>query len=563
MTGILTRYILINQSKFKGILRLQIIPISDSLRLQYSIHLFQKTGSEFVISNAIIESFKANSSNVELFNTLPLHQEFIDSFSFNECEQFVLYLQHFLSTLDSQNQISTYKIQLHKITIYLNYLQIFSMYNFLYQFVTNYELMRLQLQILMQQEKQIEIKPKSSPFIEKVTIQSEDKTTDDKEIIEDEIQNLDSLSIINDVLALSPNNIITYFISKYISSSIQNGVQEEKPLIYNDVEKKLTIQIQPLIDFELFGLSDLHYKSLIEILNSFEFTKDEYLSKLRFLIQQLNRLSEQQTKDNISLPLQIIEFLIFIYADKLHTNDLISQFTHSNPDIENYILNLVNYAANYILTNQFLDSKLKYNSIDFKHILSKKKTKLDNLDQIIVKERYLLDIDKESFTNLVFEKAKQESKTENTTKPLPLIINNPTVLNINNFINDKNKEIKSHLSYWLISSELKQLSNHKIITEEYHQLLQLSITPESSRSLIKVDTILSKYSSILLNNIFIDLSNIDTLTPISTINLLTNYIRPYLQSDSILQTEFYILYRLIIPFLYDIYNIDKIIDYFH
>ncbi len=41
------------------------------------------------------------------------------------------------------------------------------------------------------------------------------------------------------------------------------------------------------------------------------------------------------------------------------------------------------------------------------------------------------------------------------------------------------------------------------------------------------------------------------------------HIRPYLHADASIKTEMYILYRVVIPHLYDIYKVNMYTDYFH
>jgi hypothetical protein len=106
---------------------------------------------------------------------------------------------------------------------------------------------------------------------------------------------------------------------------------------------------------------------------------------------------------------------------------------------------------------------------------------------------------------------------------------------------------------------------NKVISEEYLQLLRIKFNDSSLKS-SDLNPIISKYGQIISDHI---LPHISTeigkkiTTPVSTLTLLTDYIRPHLTDTSSVDSELKLVYRIVIPFLYDIFDITDYIDYFH
>ena len=107
------------------------------------------------------------------------------------------------------------------------------------------------------------------------------------------------------------------------------------------------------------------------------------------------------------------------------------------------------------------------------------------------------------------------------------------------------------------------LQNHTIITAEYKTLLRIQYKDDT---LIQkqIPLFINKYCQVLTQTILPNLSNeFKSLpSPISTLDLVQNYIIPFVNKDISIETELKILYKIIIPFLYDIFKVDEIFDTF-
>jgi len=209
---------------------------------------------------------------------------------------------------------------------------------------------------------------------------------------------------------------------------------------------------------------------------------------------------------------------------------------------------------------------LKYYSISF-DLLSQEETlpfnKVnDQIDQLLTKERYMLDIDRDLYIRNVMNMLEDEHSAVQK-KQIKLHLNNPTTLNIEKLLN---KTSNGYLGYELQKPNQKQFETNKIITKEYYDILLISTTPTLSRKTIEneLNQICIKYADIILNLIFKELSSsINTDTIISTLYLLEYHIRPFLKSEATIETELFLLYRIVMPYLYDVYGITDYVDYFH
>ena len=548
-----TKFIPIIQPSLKGIIKLQIIPVMDVLQLSYKIY-----GLKFV-TETIISSLHANPSNEDLFESLDKELYVQHSLNIIDTEQILLYLKNNIAKLDPQ---STQLFQVmfpapngKKITLSLSYLQIYSIMVFVEQFVTSYEIFRLTLISEAAKEQKIIIEEKEKidtiePNIN-TTLVNTDELIEKVEEIEIDNKSIDMLSLLNDSLKISPNNICSYFISKHIYYNI-NNIQKTAPIKIIDNNVKLSII--PITS---------HYKDVLGILQSFSFSKDEYVSKLKLLFQQLiyiisyylSNEDKELAKETTVINIQIIHFLIMLYGSKLTDKNIFLSDTYINQFIQ------------YIIMNHLDQHKIKYSLIEFESLVSEDVTPYtrinDNLDQILTKEKYMLDIDAELYIKNVINQTSSLNQKKNTAN-VKLKLHPSTPINIHQLLN---KTTVGLLGYKLLKPKEKQFQIHKmIISKEYYDILLISTTPTLSKTTIEkeLNPICTKYADIILNSIFKELSTVvDKDIIMSTLILLEQYIRPALKVETDLEIELFILYRIVIPYLVDIYNIVEFVDYFH
>jgi len=558
------RFILINQQVFKGVLELECVPINDVLVLHINVHQFKGT-----LTESIVQSFDTNSSNRAFFSALPVEKIAMVELSLNQSEELYLYIQNMLNNLHQGRDL--HQLTIMNMTLYLSADQIFKMNNFINQFITTYELVRMNLSVLQQQKQSnIIADVKSSDDIDDDTISNNEEEIDDNTF---EIENDDKseeISLLNDCLIMSPNVITTYFISKYISNILSNPKKEKIHFDFN--KETVTIHMSPLIHQELIEMSDDHYTDLLNIISSFNYSHEEYITKLKLLVRHLIYIINHYTKDSSTyfITIKVIEFLILIYTIKLSPASLISNVGKVSGSVQAFkqsIEYLINYAVDHVIMNHIDQRQITHNKIIFKHYPSveyfEEEYDTDSVRQLISKELYLIDVDREFFIKQVLDKSKEQNSKISLDK-MKIVFSKSITINIDQILESEPLNNNSWLDYQKVIPQQKQFEHHTIITIEYLQLLQITNTPNISKNLLKdVNPIISKYYNIIVNQIFKELTVCDPKHSISTLNLLTTYIRPYLHTDASSKTELFLLYRIIIPHLHDVYNINKFIDYFH
>ncbi len=547
-----TRFFIVNTEGFYFIWKMKVVQVYDTLQIQLSYHEFLTP-----ITKSIVESIISNESNEDYFKTLPLQVRWTQLITLNESERVTVTLSE---VLNNYKQTYNYPIQIKFpwITIRMFWTHWYSIYSFTKQFNENYYTFKEKINKY--------IKKDEVPIIELETVVSRNDHSDSEEDYEIMI-NVDTLTLTNDCLKMVPNNVIRYFLTKYIDNYIK-GMYGEKEYSIGNINSTLIINIAPLLDVQLIGLSKRHYQEILIMINSFNPLPDESFSILNQLINQLlfmiNHTSDHQT---LHLPLKIIEFLIFIYSIKHYNLDFLSQIPeeNSNPLIfHNLMTNMVNHYINHILNSHDL-SKKNFNKINFIHCqdahFEKEIIDIEQLKDIISKEKFMLDIDRQKFITLVQEQTIKENIKED--KRIKLILQNPNLLKIDDFINKENNS--SWLNYNIITPP-QNLNNHTILTQDYLHLLKLSTSTDITTYLIQqeLSVILTRYADIILNRIYSDINaKLDKYSCVSTLTLLQEYIRPNTNNNSTINTDFHILYKCIIPYLYDVYNIREIRDYFH
>ena len=568
------RYILVYgiEGATPFIIKLNVIPITDILQLSVSFHIFTSN-----LTQSVAQSFQANDTNDEYFKLLPTKHILGVTISLSDCELLNLHLQkNYINVNIDQRRPMHVICNWFQFTAY--YHNIYSISNFISGFINNYIYFQTEYFKNIPQKEITRTEQITKPVIEieefnkHPTLKEED--IKEFELIHNDVD-LDSLTLINDSLQYSPNNITKFYISKYLQIYINNVNYENEFEIKID-NCNLLITLNPLIDVNIIALSTSHYKTLHHILESFHIEKDEIINKMRSIVNEIIFIINVYLKDNnkkeiVIVPLKILELLMFIYACKYQQMIISIGLTkeHNDPiSFHRFMLYWVNYYVQNILES-INKSSLSYQTIYFNHpfysILSNKIEFTDTLEQVLSKERYLLDVDKTSFINNVY---KQLTSKEN--KPLQnvkLILEEPKVLHIKHFITDQVSE-NNWLSYSVIPTTNTRLQNHTILTKEYLQLLTLAISDDKNIVVTmlqkEMNPILLRNYEIILNHIFRELATaISEMNMISTLNLLTYYIRPFLSDSSTLDTEMFILYKCVIPYLYDIYKVDHFIDYFH
>jgi hypothetical protein len=536
------KILLINQSAYIGVIKLDSIIYADNILLSFELFNFKSKPTSI-----LVESFESYMSNREFLKTLPIEKAFEFQFDLLKAEQ---YYQYLLSIYDAGSNNLT-SIDVSNLRLYLNSIQIFSIICYFQNFIMGYNNLKINIDIFREREIQ---KKESLPIQYTPDVVSVDKE-ESKIIIDSEIIIDTDKSFINELLKLSPSNIITYNISKYIQDILSTD-EIDIISISKDERKNITVLIQPLINFNYLKLSETSIYNFINLLDSFNFTVPEYINKLKSLMKALIYVINKENINDFNVSIKVIEFLILIYTLKSDPNQ-ISILLNEDQNINNTTIEtMVNNTIFYILTKS---KEFQYENsyiISFFHPLKSEYIKNEindhDIKKILNNEIYLMDIDKLQFIQSVFDKTNIKKKGE-----ISLLLGNPIIININESL------ISNNFGYKLLEVKDKQFSSNKIITPEYYKILKIGTSLFQDIYFEKeteLDLIISKYYS-GIEMCLKQISNTDVeISLTSTLNLMYQFIKPNIEAST--QIELFILYKIVIPFVYDTFKIFVFTDYF-
>lgn len=521
------------------ILRFSIIPINNTLLLNYELYQLMNESKEYFVK--IEKEFFDNPEEENLLNRLNKKLLNSNKLGISEIHNFHLYLQNKLNTITRQDL----SVQINLIfndklsNISLMPFQVFSLSTFILGFGTNYELYKLKIFEILEKEKaaNTEIIVKEELKQEKAPLNIETQQP----------------VILNEVINLASSNLTIYYLTKILNSVTDNLTITNKDNVY-------LINLEPLYNLCMTKQNELLiYNQLLEI----NLPKEEIVNKTKQLFKALNMIviDSNNHKDNIH-NVYIIIYLLFLYGVKLSYEIAALNLNYSMKGGFEFVLNKT-------LTNLSQLYKLNYNiQIEFnKNIKTNIGYKLnsESFDIIIKKHSYLANLDKKAFVNAVLgDLSNLKDNIIKKSKPAIKFLTQGNLLNIDTSLAAQliNPSLEtSLLNYRLMDT--KDTTN-RFITKHYFDLyilISLNIQPLDN-SLHKIIRLYYNQLIEILNNL--DNSKMLDLGNISTLFLLDNFIEPILPAKvNDLYDQLFILYQIIIPHLYNKRKTTNFIDYFH
>lgn len=597
------------------LLEMKFLPITGDLHLAILIHKLK-----IKLTPNLIQSIISNDTNLEYFNKIAKELVYSSTLSYSQAENVMLILQRELNNPGNNNQPL---IQINfninpQLCLNLTLQQVFTIHVFVSQFVVNYVYYKTEYYKQEQNKTEIEINKPSCQESTGITftysksrhwdqheIDRKRKLLDQKLAEQEELFNVlkefNFDGLLKLIYEISDSNLLSYFITKYINYQLNLKSIEKDFSITIDENSNLIINIAPLIPNSILSFSKKYYLEILTIYDSLINIPKELITKKLVLIFETFMVNIKyylnNSKDHLyeqHLILQVLDQLFFIFAllnsVQDYTNYIISPiFINSQENLNNNIfsplqnkfmfhlgLNTINQKyMNCALQTPEYKHKYKLNSIQIKHIFSTEhnpfdEQKIEILKDIISNNKYILDLkNTELFINNTFNEynAKtQETLINDLSKEISLVYSNGNILIISKLIE---QNVIPDLSDSLINykeldcSDNHLLQNHTIITNEYKTLLRIQYKDDT---LIQkeIPLFINKYCQTLTQTILPNLSNEfkSLSSPISTLDLVQNYIMPFVNKDISIETELKILYKIIIPFLYDIFKVDEIFDTF-
>lgn len=578
------KYVLLgtNPTQDSFLMELKVIPITDQLNIVLSIYKLKTK-----LSPGLVSSISANSENEDYCSKLPKQLVYTISLSHQQ-SQAVLYLLY--QTLNNPNNAGKQFVNVNfnlnpSLQLNLSSQELFFIYTFFNQIVMNYLYFKTEFfkenstnsenkSSNLQEElnKQIQqAQVVNRPILTLTSKKQNQLNVPVKEIeVQEATQEINFETVLNQAMSLCINNLMTHFIVKYINIYLNNNTIEKEYNIFTE-NNVLYLKFETLIPNNLLTFSKKHYNDLILINNSINISNVELNNKMVACFGQLIYITDciiknpEKYKKSMHLILKIYEMLFFIYALKLNQNAYNSCILNPNT-IYGLQFTIASVCQMYfdMAINHQMFKNIPYNKICIEHPnnITYENEDLTYLKECINKHKFLLSIQNtEAFINTVKEDFKNKPSKE--VKELKLEYTESKIINIDNLINSK--QYPSPLLQYNIIKSVEDLSSHTIISSEYNELLLLQMKNENLDS-SKLSIISKKFSQILATKILPKLSiefNEKFSIPVSTMILINEYIQPNLPENTSIENELNILYRIIIPFLYDCYNVHEFIDYFH
>ena len=593
------------------LLEMKFLPITGDLHLAILIYKLK-----IKLSPNLIQSIISNDTNSDYFNKIAKELVYSTSLSYSQSENVMLILQRELNNPQNNNQpLIQVNFNINpQLCLNLTLQQIFTMHVFVAQFVVNYvyykteyykqEENKTEIQIETNQESSgVTFTYSKSRYWDKHEIDRKRKLLDQKLAEQQELFNVlkefNFDGLLKLIYEICDNNLLSYFITKYINYQLNLKSIENDFSISIDNNSNLIINIAPLIPNSILLFTNKYYLELLTIYDALINIPKELITKKLVLIFESFMVSIKYYLNNPNehlyeqhLIIQILDQLFFIFAIlnsiQDYTNYIIYPIFVNSQNANNVFSPLQNKFMFHLGLNtinqkymncalQTPEYKKKYgiNSIQIKHIFSTENNSFDEqkikiLKEIIENNKYILDLkNTELFINNTFSEynaKSQENLINDLSKQISLVYSNGNILIISklieqNVIQDTSDSLINYKN--IDCSDIPLLQNHSIITNEYEILLRIQYK-DSSLNQKDIPLFINKYCQSLTQNILPNLSNeFNSLpSPISTLDLLQNYILPFVNKDISIETELKILYKIVIPFFFFFFKVDEIFDTF-
>ncbi len=531
-------FIILNDNTY-GICKLSINKDLENLELKFEY--FKITSTDSKVLENIYSICLNNSTNKNLLKTCS--NELVNSKIFNlkECEDLCDSIEFINSKEKKHDEYIQVKLY-DGLQIPISLYNIKSIYNFVYSFYTNYNILESMMRLNLLTARSGEVKQEPQ---KKRVINEHEQIEISEHKIDDKLENIFNLIFDNSIKTSLINNIFNNY------NQISDVKYEDNQLTFSNIV------------INSYGIDCEYIKSLIISNNSHS---DQISHNLLKLYQMI--LDEQYNTN--SFYLNMILYLIFIYT--------ICNFMKTNQDyttsrLDEILINL-NLQAN--IMNRLLDTneifsvfkekikfcyqktKIEKNKIDFIHD--------EKLKEISEKYHHLKPVSQKEFINSILN----DYSNIKTKESLPLLISKKKTININNFL-DSSQTIDlpnlfvnvggqgdlENLSFNLL--EYQVISN-RIITKSYDYILKYIKDPSVILSVKNIPkTVVNLFDLLtknVLNNGTIQKDNVSTL---SFYNILKERIPDINKFNHI--TILFIIFQIMIPFSYDMYKNEIFEDY--
>lgn len=576
------RILLIQHEGYNGLLKISLINQFNKLLVQFELYDLRVQ-----LIQSMADTFKNNPLCDDVFNSIGKVLRKTNFFGLGMAEDMMDRLNPYLSATSPLS----YEIQFPDFRLFLTRQNIYRLHSFMHQYLYSYDI--LTSMYLIPESVNTDKSNLNSTDIQDYEISSKvDKLkVNDNEEVENTNEKKAEIIVssgdkiidplLNDTFNLVPSNITKYFI---IKSIIENNFEYDDAIqIDND---QLVLKLQPLIMTNSSTPKSIS-RDLEYITSSFSYEKEEVTEQVKQCICQINYIVglDNITNDYLVI-IQTLQFIVFIYILSIKQQFITDRYLkYGIYDIGDFINWIFNITSEHLIKSGDIQTQFKLIKFDgqtkFELGKADSERNISKIDEAIEKYKFQLEFDKEAYLeqikrhisgDVVHEK--DNSNIADTIVDNNFYIHEKRLLNIKKIIEDTTSEIfeankKNHnllINYYLWSNNTSDSSNRRIISEDYERVSRLLsndyLNDDNVHLLQNINPIISANATRIENILTNIKRQKNKIEPISTLYLLHHFIVPEFDNVS-LSTLLYVLYRIVIPYLYDQEGISEFIDYFH
>lgn len=519
-----SKFLVTTSGKVPYIVKYYIMKYDSALRFVYEIYdiLDKNILKEISI---VDDAFTNNPENESFFKNIAT--KLIFSYSFSQSEALQVFESLKQELLDNK---SLYCVLLPENTkIYYDKNKATILLHFINHFCTNYELIKLR-------------------YDSNDSSDSNSADNAQSQAVNLVSENLESY-LFSEYVKLAHTNLVAFFLIKESFNRKPNSYYVE----FTESNEKLTIVLSEY-DTNFMRRSDELFIYVHSIIRDNSMTSDLARSNLNKIISSIeylykaysaNKLSKELTFYYLSIVVLLIgiyQLVLMHYAQKPLTIPFnIYRFANSS----------IRYARSK-LNNKKLIEFLVYDNLS-DNPSNSFDLDIPKINELAHKYSFLAELDQNQYAKLILQ---DYSTTQNNPVSHKLTedftFNTPKLIDLSN-------PTDLALDYQII--ENPKLPKSKIISKQYEQLLLI----QSQDTIIgfEVDPKLSKLASSIIEKV---LPLIDKYIDPIKLNPSTLFIYRQILSQTkieFISDQMFVLYRIVIPYLYDRYSVKQLIDNFH
>jgi hypothetical protein len=565
-------------NQFPGVMKTTIVKDFHDIKLRIDFYKILTTDRQFI--DMVKKNCEEDHSNVDTMKLVSIDNIYSKMLNYIDSEEFIKYLRFILARniqddlAKGQRWIIDFKfnkdVNFFKVT--LDSQQTLRLYNQVNSFYSNYLVFASMAKNMVLENESTTISTQTKPVVNKYVHEFE--TCESAPVVTPQELLARERNELDDIFELCLNTSIKSSLIHYTFNYFQYLTNKHCQVLVND--KNAVQYILPLLMPGKFVNNEQYFNSLI--LSNFSTPSNNIIYVIKKILQNLY-VNHKKYQENV-LYLMMMNYLLFIY--------LLRYLYDSNRDSFRIYFKqfmCVPYIQNRLLTSMIASgfpdfaSKLyfKITNVDFAELNDE--YNLEKIKNLSKDYKHLIPVSQQIFVDKIFAEINNTDETKKT--PFNFKLSSKKVIDVVRLLDiNQNKQKLNNLvlfdpdntlnmiededtEYNLLNYKLLSNNGSKVITNAYRKILDYIRNPSSI--LIMSENEIPKEIKNLFEIISKKILNSSRITKdmISTFSyyniLLENIPNPQIFKHT---TFLYIIYQLIIPYHYDIYNNSQFEDVF-